>query len=300
MLLPIAIMNFQNNLTNITNFVFVFGITPYKFNRKTNKFECSPFSLIYTVVYFVVISIGLVYVSIGYYLKNVTTASILNILKFTTVMTIFNSILINLLLNRQKHAIFLNKLLKAGRNLTELNILLDHGCLLLHRQHIFLVCLSATFYIIDAIFEWNEMDLSGFAWYFLHFFQTSALTLVTYYIRCIATALYQACIGVLKYMDNKIHDDRTKLKIDGLMQCFKAFDELTYLKKQLSSIFGIQLLLSSAFDFIIVTISVYELLYYAKPFQLKNLFYFAVYSLPHIIKCVLLVEALETLADQVG
>ncbi len=299
-------MNFNYNLAKVTNFIFVFGITPYKFNRNTNRFECSSFSWTYTVVYFVVISVGLTYVSFGHHLKNGTTASILNILKFTSVLLIFNSILINLLLNRQKHSNFLNKLLKADCNLTELNIKLDHEyLLLLHRQHIFVVFLSAIFYIIDAIFEWNRLNYSDCVWCFLHFFQTSALMLVTYYIRYIATVLYQACQGILKYMDNNIRNEleRTQCnqdKIDELMQCFKAFDELTHLKKQLSDTYGVLLLLTSAVDFVTVTISVYGLLYYSRPLKIINLCYFAAYSLPQIIKCVLLVEALETLADQVG
>lgn len=299
-------MRFHNNLSKITNFVFVFGICPYKFNRTTNQFECSALSLNHTIAYFLATSTALIYVSVGYYLKDgIKVTSILSFLKFTTVMTIFCSTFINLLLNRKIHANFLNKLLKLECNLTKLNVKLNHDYLLwLHRQHISILVISATFYVVDGIIERNEMTLSGGLWYVMHFFQTATLTLVTYYIRCIAIILHQACKSVLEHIDNKIRKDlmRTKCnpaKIVELMNCFKAFDELTNLKQQLSKIFGVLLLLTSADDFTVVTIAVYDLLYYLNQFKVVNLFYFAAYSLPHIIKCVLLVESLDTLADQV-
>lgn len=299
------IMSFRDNFSKITNFVFVFGISPHKFNRKANKFECTAFSLAYSLIYFFIISFPLIYGSIGHHLKDGTTASILSIIKFSTVMTIFYLTMINLLLNRHTHANYLNQLLKVASNLAELNIKLDYGFLLfVHWQHICFVILSAAFYAIDVVILRRELLTTYGTWYTFHFFQSTTLAMVTFYIRCLAIVLYRSGKSILEHLDNKVRNDLAwnkwnEDKLVDLMNCFKAFDELAYLKKQLSELFGILLLLTSAVDFIIVTIAVYELLYYARPMQALNLYYFAAFSLPHVMKSVLLVETLDILAEQV-
>lgn len=89
-------------------------------------------------------------------------------------------------------------------------------------------------------------------------------------------------------------------RVAELKECFKVFDELMHLKKQMSKIFGVLLLISSAVDFMLVTIAVYGMLYYSKELQFLSFYYFTIYYLPIIVKCVLLAEALNTLGDQVG
>lgn len=113
---PIAIMSFCNNLSKINKLVFLFGIFPSTFNHKANKFECSIYGLTYTLIYFLSTSITIIYIAYDHHLKNgigkmlQTTFSILIILQFVTVMDIFYSAMINLIVNRPMHANFLNSL----------------------------------------------------------------------------------------------------------------------------------------------------------------------------------------------
>lgn len=302
-------MTFVQNLSKINKFVFLFGISPYLLNRKTNKFECSVYTLIYTFLYFLSISISITYMAFSYYLSDgqmlQSTFMILTLLQQATVMTIFYSTMLDLMLKRQKHANFLNSLVELDSILakfcTNTNNC-DSDLISLYRQSIFVVCFDAVVCIINSIVYVDQMQVFEHLWNTLQFFQNISLTMVGCYIRCFAIVLHHRCSPICKSLDAIGNDlrytDNNQQRISDLMNCFEAFDEVMSLKKQLSSIFGIQLLLNSAFVFIILTISVYGLLY----FQTKNLmilYYFVAYNLPHGIKCMLLVLALDTLANQV-
>lgn len=304
-------MSFSNNLSKINKLVFLFGISPITFNHKANKFECSVYGLTYTLVYFLSTSITIIYIAYDHHLKNgigkmlETTFSIFIILQFITVMVIFYSAMINSIVNRQMHANFLNSLVEVDSNLAKLNININHGDLSsLHKQHIFIVLLYVTFCIIESITQKNWTLLVQHLMNVVQFLLTISLTLIGYYIRCLAIILYHRCNGILESIDvirnDLLHTNCRQELLDELKKCFKAFDELMNLKKQMSKLFGVSLLLSSAFDFIILTIAVYGTLYFFKQFPIRNIYYFAIYYLPLIIKCVLLAEALHTLGDQVG
>lgn len=301
-------MTFVQNLSKISKLVFFFGISPYSLNRKSNKFECSVHTLIYTFVYFLSISFALIYMAFAYYLTDgqmfQSTFMVLTLLQQATVMIIFYSTMLDLLLKRQKHANFLNSLVEMDSKLakfcTKTNC--DNDLLSLYRLNIFVVCFDGVVCLTNSILNIKQMRRFEHLWNVMQFFQNISLTMVGYYIRCFAIVLYHRCSPIFKRLDSIGNDlrytDNNQERIVDLMNCFEAFDEIMNLKQQLSSIFGIQLLLNSAFDFIILTISVYALLYYqTKDFAI--LYYFVAYNLPHAIKCVLLVLALDTLANQV-
>ncbi|KAJ6642366.1 hypothetical protein Bhyg_07314, partial [Pseudolycoriella hygida] len=99
-------------------------------------------------------------------------------------------------------------------------------------------------------------------WNSMQFFQTISLTFIAYYIRCLATILNHRCKPILNSLEfigseSKFADDGQQ-HLSNLMSCFEAFDEVMELKNEMSNLFGIQLLLNSAFDFIILTISAYD------------------------------------------
>lgn len=233
-----------------------------------------------------------------------STFMILTLLQQATIMIIFYSTMVDLMLKRKKHANFLNSLVELDSNLAKFctNTNCDNDLISLYRQSIFFVCFDAVVYIINSIINIDQMQSFEHLWNAVQFFQNISPTLVGYYIRCFAIVLHHRSSQICKSLDAIGNDlrytDNKQQRISDLMNCFEAFDEVMSLKKQLSSIFGIQLLLNSAFVFIILTISVYALLY----FQAKNLsilYYFVAYNLPHAIQCVLLVLALDTLANQV-
>lgn len=302
-------MGFLQNLSKINKLLFLFGISPYSLNQKSNNFECSAKTLIYTLVYCLTISITIIYMASVHFLSDgqmfQSTFLILTLLQQATIMIIFYSTMFDLMLNRQKHAKFLNSLVELDRNLERfyINANFDHDLISLHRQNIFVICFFSIVCIINSIIHRNRMQNFEHLWNTMLFFQTISLTLVGFYIRCLAVILYRRCSPIFEKIISYGNDLRdaidNKERIPELMNCFEAFDEVMDLKKRLSNIFGTQLLLNSAFDFISLTISVYGLLYY----QAQNLgilyYYFIAYNFPHIVKCVLLILALDTLANQV-
>lgn len=299
-------MGFRRNLAKITTFLFLFGISPYKLNCKTNRFQCSAHTVIYTVVYFLTTSIGLIYFSYGLQINDVSTYCILTFLNYAVTIAIFYSTLINLMLNRKAHANFLNKLLDVDCKLIKLNVSLDHNNLsFLHRQHIFVAFSLATFCIFDSVIQIDRMSLAEHAFYSLYYFLNITITLIGYYVRCIANILTEGYKRVFEFINVNLRNDLLRIKckqktIDELVNCMKILDDLTNLKKEISQIFGVLLLLTSAFDFITVTIAAYKLIYYSKGVDTAVWCYFVAYHVPNVIKCVLLAEALNTLAEQVG
>lgn len=301
-------MTFVENLSKINKFAFLFGISPCSLNRKSNKFECSAKTLLYTFCYFLAISIPIIYISFAYYLSDETMFQsmfmILSVLQQATVIIIFCSSMLDLMLKRQRRANFLNLLVELDSKLAKFDNNENRGndLLALYQQNIFVVCFHATVCLTNSILHRNRMEQYEHAWNGIQFFQTASLTLAGYYIRNFAIILHHRCSPIFESLNSIGNDLRytshNENSVSELMNCFDAFDEVMNLKKQLSSIYGIQLLLNSAFDFIMLTISVYGMLY----FQTQNfeiLFYFSAYNLPHAIKCVLLVLALDTLANQV-
>ncbi len=306
---PVDMTSFVQNLSKINKFVFVFGISPYLLNQKTNKFECSALTLIYSFTYFMCISIAILYIVFTYFLVDgqmfQSTYAILTLLQQATIMTIFYTIMFNLLRKRHDHANFLNSLVQLDSNLAKFCKNKNYGNEMVstYRQIIFVVCFNAVACIVNSIIDRNRMANHEHWWNAVQFFQTISITLVAYYIRFFAIILNRRCVPIFQKLDSIAYDVRyaknSRLLISETMNCFEAFDEVMYLKKDLSDIFGIQLLLNSAFDFMMLTISVYGLLY----FQAENLtflYYLVVYNGPHAIKCVLLVLALDTLANQVS
>lgn len=236
-----------------------------------------------------------------------STFMILTLLQQTTIMIIFYSIMLDLTLKRQKHAKFLNSLVDLDSNLAKFNTISTEHCdkdlLSLHKQNILVVCVYATVCILHSISNRHVMQPVEHLWNALQFFQTTSIMLTGYYIRCFAIILHCRCTPVFKTLDSirnhlRYTNNNNNERIPDLIECFEAFDDVMNLKNQLSSIYGIQLLLNSAFDFIILTISVYGLLYFDTK-SITVLYYFIAFNLPHAIKCVLLVLALDTLANQV-
>lgn len=301
-------MTFRLNLSKINNFVFFFGISPYSFNRDSDKFECSIKTLAYTFVYFLCISITILYIALNYFVNDgkmfQTTFMILTLLQQSTVMFIFYAAMLDLIVKRKKHVGFLNNLIDLDSNLTILNINTNSDVLsTLHKQHFCIVFFYAAVYIINSTTNLDKMQSFEHVWNTMQFFQIMSLTMVGYYIRCFAIILHQRCKPIFERL-NFIRRDMMltnykQERLAELMQCFGSFDEIMDLKNQLSNIYGVQLLLNSAFDFIMLTISVYGILYYQTQ-SAAVLYYFLAYNLPHAIKCVQLVLALDTLADQVS
>lgn len=214
--------------------------------------------------------------------------------------------MLDLMLKRQKQAEFLNSLVQVNLSLAKFQKNNESKNELLARRPIVLVvCLSLTIFTLIPVLDRNRMEIHDHLWNVLQFFQTISITLTAYYIRCVAVGLQQMCLPIFRRISSiGIDLERTndgsqcRQHISELLICFEAFDEIMNLKTRLSDVFGVQLLLNSAFDFTILTISAYAFLH----FKVKSfffLFYFIAYNVPLVIKCVLLVLALDALANQV-
>lgn len=94
----------------------------------------------------------------------------------------------------------------------------------------------------------------------------ASLTLIAYYIRCFALIFCHRCKPIFQYFDfvqrQLSNTNCSQEMLFELEKCFESFDEIIKLKNRLSNIFGVQLLLNSAFDLIMLIISVYGMLYY--------------------------------------
>lgn len=186
-------MSFCSNLSKINKLVFLFGIAPYLFDSKTNKFKCSIPSLTYTFAYFLFSSITIIYQTYDHHSNNgiakifETTLSILSFIQFTTVMIMFYGALINLIVNRRKHARFLNSLVELDSNLAKIIINNSHVDLsTLHKQHVLLVLLYVLFCIVDSLINRHRWMPTDHLWNFVQLLQTATLTLLGFYIRCLA------------------------------------------------------------------------------------------------------------------
>lgn len=305
-------MTFTKLLSQISKLMFFLGISPCSFNQKSNKFECSTYTLSYTIAYFLTISFAVFYVYVAFYLKDgfvegskiTTTFTVLSLLQQFIVMIIFYSTLLDLIVKRQRHADFLNKLIDLDAYLVKLNMSTNYSSDLtsLHRQHILILFIYAIIHLSNSIIHVNYMRRFEHAWNVLQYFQAMSLTMVGYYIRCFVIILNHRCQPVFEYLDfvksELVHTNHSQKCLAKLMKGFEAFDEIMNMKNQLSNIYGVQLLLNAAYDFTMLTISVYGILYYQTQ-NIAVLSYFVMYNLPHALNCVLHVLALDTLANQV-
>lgn len=159
-------MSFGLNLSKISKFVFLFGISPFSFNKKSNKFECSLHTFAYTLCYFLFVSIAIILLfihelsdQITYLLRLETTFTILSLLQQSTIMIIFITTSIDLMVKREKHANFLNNLIELDSNLLKLNIKSNNGDLsTLQKQNFFIVFYFVTIVAIDFIRNTYQME----------------------------------------------------------------------------------------------------------------------------------------------
>lgn len=301
-------MNFAQNFSKINKLVFLFGVSPCLLNRQSNKFQCSIYTLIYTVTYLLTLSLVMAFIAFYHYVNGQTFKSTLNIVIFlqhATVMVIFNSMMFDLLIKRRKNVKFLNSLVQLDLNLAKLSRNTDHReeFSSMYKHIVIVVCFNAAFHILTMILDKNSKHLMDYIWDTLQYFQAMSITLVAYYIRSFAIILNQMCLPIFQKFvsirtDSQNTNGKDELHLLELCTCFEAFDEIMSFKTQLSNVFGIQLLLSTAFDFTVLTILAYGILH----FQAKRLLllcYITILIVFLVFKCVLLVLALDTLANQV-
>lgn len=302
-------MTFLRNLSRLNKLVFLFGISPYLLNRKSKKFECSIYTLIYSVTYFLSLSIAIHYLAYSQHINGLIFKSTLPIVIFlqqVTVMVIFFSVMMDFLLKRRKHAEFLNDLVQLDKHLEKFDQIVDRKNELtsMCTYIVFAVCYYATVSIFTSVIGGKKEPLE-YVWDALQFFQSISVTLAAHYIRSFAVSLNNMCIPIFRkitsigdYLQN-INDGSKRYSCE-LLNCIGAFDKVMNLKTQLSNTFGFQLLLNSAFDFITLTISAFGVMYFQVRIN-SSLFtlYFIAYNVPLIVKSVLLVEALDTLGNQV-
>lgn len=298
-------MTFEQNLSKIIKVLLLFGISPYFFNEKSKKFECSKCASLYTLFYFLMNFLAITYLTVVHFSYGGDVFSILALLKNATVTITFCSVMLDLVLNCQKYANYLNSLIQLDTKLGKLINVNCHTTHLMPMQIGVIVCFFLTGFLLDLIIYRDEMEKFQHAWNVTCFFQGISITLMACYVRCLAIILHRRSVGIIDRLDSIGHDLQFPVGIneqkvsERIRACVDAFDDLMTLKNQLSDIFGVQLFLMSTFDFIILTISVYCLLYFFHYQNFQLLFYWFAFNVPHAIKCVLVVSALDKLANQV-
>lgn len=300
-------MTFMVSLSKMNKLTFILGISPYLLYQKSNKFESSAYTLLYTLTYFLSVSLSLIFIAFSYYMNESSFQSTfvtITFLQQAAAMTLFYCVMINLLRNSKKHANFLNDLVHLDKGFTEFCTNNMSGkSELTYRSLVLLPCFNFVVLVTNLYLNRGHLQLFEYVWNTLIFLESTTISLIAYYVRCLAavlisksTLIFQRVdLILLELKDSNVNQQHCRSK---LTTCFEAFDDIVDLKTKFSDIFGIQLLLNAAYDFLIITVSAYGFAY----FDLKSpmfLYYIVAYTLPLVVKCVLLVHTLDSLANQV-
>lgn len=87
---------------------------------------------------------------------------------------------------------------------------------------------------------------------------------------------------------------------------FERLEELFEMNFQLEKVFGGQLILNCTYDFVVLTISIYLSIYFARPSNLEQdytivaYFYFIFHIVPHGLKVLLISQTMDKLGKQVN
>lgn len=298
-------MSLTKNFSKIIKSLFFFGLCPFWFDKNSNKLKCYKVTTLYTCFYYAFVSIPLIYIAFTYHMKDgffrwvSNTLNIAMFLQYTILILIFHSSMINSILMRRKHAEFCNKIIFIHKKFAKFQIFIssekDLKCITI--QHLSIVGFMILVNSVVGYFNRANVGVYQFIWNQLVLLQNISITLTSYYIRNYAIILIRG-FGKIFQKIRKDVNTVTKCQPQTVTHYFALFDDLVDMKNMISDTFGVHLLFCFAYDFIIFTIRIYEMLVRMRKTNIY-IFYFVLYNVQHMVKNILIVLALDKLASQV-
>lgn len=308
-------MSSSDKFISILKVQAVFGLTPFQFDKTSERFELTFLNLIQSLGSYLMISTSVIILTImnRYAHGEENLANTANLTMFgqdTVLILAYNGAMINWFLIRGDHVDFLNKFNEMG---AKLKVKLKDNLMTPTKYYqkafcfqisviIFCAFLIANLIVRDLYAEY--FDWSIFPWNIAFGAEIATQMLTIFYIRCLAGALAQY-FEVIFLKISQISNFQCKFQKEttsDLLLCINLFDELIRLKNNLSTLFGRQLLLIFLFEFVNVTLSVYFILMYSveTKFFLSSIYLFFIFAFPHIFMFIYLIHSMQKLADMVS
>lgn len=308
-------MSFSESFINILIVQALFGLTPFRYNESSKRFELKLLNIIQSFGSYLMISITVIILTIIYRYPDGETnlANTANVTVFSqdiVLVTMYNVAMINWFLIRRDHINFLNKFIEMD---TKLKVKLNISVVtppMYYRKSFYLqisIIVFCIFLISNQIvrdvfterFEWSISILN-----ITFGTQIVAQMLTIFYIGCLAGALNK-CFEVVFIKMSEITNVQQEIQQQmnkDLVVCVNLFDELISLKSNFSQLFGHQLLLIFLFEFVNLTISVYFILVYLVENQslLTSMYLLFLFVIPHLSMFVCLIRYMQQLADVVS
>lgn len=315
-------MSLRESFITILKVQAVFGLTPFRFDKTSQRMELKSWNLVQSFASYLVISISVVALTILYRYDddeiNLGNTANLSVFSGDTVLVItYNGVMLNWLLRRGDHIKFLNKLNELSVKLkVKLNVGVVDPPIFSKKGLYFQMSIIACFALQIANVIGRDVHTENFHWSIclwnvIFFAEILTQMLAILYIGCLTAALvhyFEAIfIKISKITNVQQNDPQIQLMLPDrtnkeLLLCISLFDELIGLKNSFSKLFGHQLLFLFLWEFVNFTMFVYFMLVFLfeTSSSLDFIYIFFVFVSPHIVLLLLLVHYMEQLADMVG
>ncbi len=243
------------------NILCFFGISPHRYNHTTRTIDCSIFRLIYIGVYFIVTSVSIDSSKIiG---PGLTTYEIAKIIENVARSIIHNFCIVDVIFRRQSYANFLNDLNDFQKGI-ESELKCKASTKTEHTVSL-AVILSLIVYmlvisVLTCVINWTQSLTS-----ITYFFYNLSFLLVGVDLCSLSRILlkyykivFQSIGSLVKKVGSSENDDISSKR---LIKCFQKLGQLNDVKLKFSDLFGSQILLIVSFNFTIITIALYFLLF---------------------------------------
>lgn len=307
-------MSFNKSFINILKIQSIFGLTPFRYNKTSKKFELNCLNSIQSLVCYFTISTSVILCTILYQyngetnLNNTANWSVFS--QDAVILATYNGAMINLFFIRKDHVHFLNKLTDISLKMKiELSVKRVTSPTF-YRKCFYLQISNIAFSIfllgneIGREVQTERFKWSTFVWTVLYSTEITAQTLILFYIGCLTVVLIKHFeIIFLKLTEiTNIQSDLNNQISKDLIVCINLFEELIFLKDNFSKLFGHQLLLIFFYEFVNTTISIYFILLYSieTSLSLSSIYLFLLFVIPHILMLIFLIHFMHKLADVVN
>lgn len=295
----------------IINTLCFIGMCPIVINSKKQRAANSAFRLIYILSLFFIIGyycgrLSYEIMKISYTFDVVKTSNIVDYTQSALAIIIYFLMIINCIQQRKVHVQFLNKLAEIDQEImVKLKISSMDGKLFFYRiymRNVFYIIWFVGFNLTMIYYvNKNSTTLENLNTYLIVFINV-AFGLISLHITFCANMLANRFEIVYQRLSMVLI--RRPLTYDkSICELFSFVEDLWFVKKKFGQNFGGLVLLNATFDFIMMTMNIYMIIYMSIYTKKLNVIKFVVVwlamILPHIVKTFYVVFALDHLAFRV-
>lgn len=308
-------MSFLHHLKFVLRILFIFSLRPFIYSEKQNQIKCNLASTIYIAIFIFIFSFFIALLSYYGFFENDFAArisgtyNITETLQISLITFIYYATAIVAIRQRHEHAKLLNAIstvdqkLIACENITNQQQHQQEQQYESFRRSIGTIC---TFFVTNVLgyFIWQQnKTIIRAIFYALYTWQMTTLVFTTVYMRYLGVLLLNRFrrVGVMFRWEIN-HVDLKKWKSQRMAMLFNLFEELNCCKKQYGRTFGLQFLLNSVFDLILLTVGGYttSLVIWRRGLLFSEFSYIVFYLMPHVLKNIFLIYVVDGLANQVS